>query len=62
MTIGPQPVLMVRAKFCTPVQPFASVALTVKLKTPITTGTPVSSPAAFSASPAGTEPLVTMKL
>ena len=40
-------------------QPFASVAVTVKLKGPVTSGVPVRAPVGRSETPAGSAPAVT---
>ena len=45
-----------------PVQPFASVAVTVKLEDPTAVGVPVRLPSPASVRPAGSEPLVTAKV
>ncbi len=43
-------------------QPFASVAVTVKPKGPTTVGVPERTPAALRSSPAGSAPAVTAKV
>ena len=45
-----------------PTQPFASVADTVNVKLPVSTGLPESSPEAESVSPSGSAPEVTAKV
>ena len=49
----------VRVYPCVPVQPFASVAVTVKPKVPVTRGEPERRPAGESVTPVGSAPPVT---